>query len=293
MSNHANMDAQAQVLFVVGWSHCLQTVLGILFWLWTGHAWRICPNPSGLHGYVGNAGKRHRVLLGSQGLLCIDRMHIKSHFLYVYWMNSQPSKREHDVHALTVCRSSGVVSTSLVVGCAVQASWMCFALHVHCSRDPHSDTLVCAVTHFLLLNASKGTNNVNTLTQTCQWAVGLLSRYAAHVAIPLVFCQPQGNASLVTEIDLFFTGTRSCDGSTFVSLMLLNNSMGSPGMYVYVLVDMYASQWLGQNLDFNLNKTVSLFETNIRIMGGLLASHLLASDNSTVPPPRTSRLNVL
>lgn len=38
----------------------------------------------------------------------------------------------------------------------------------------------------------------------------------------------------------------------------------------------WAVQWVGQHLDFDLDMTVSLFETNIRIMGGLLAAHLLA-----------------
>ena len=41
-------------------------------------------------------------------------------------------------------------------------------------------------------------------------------------------------------------------------------------------------QWVGANLRFDLDKTVSLFETNIRVMGGLLSAHLLASDESTV-----------
>lgn len=30
-----------------------------------------------------------------------------------------------------------------------------------------------------------------------------------------------------------------------------------------------------------LNKTVSVFETNIRILGGLLSAHLIASDYAT------------
>jgi len=30
------------------------------------------------------------------------------------------------------------------------------------------------------------------------------------------------------------------------------------------------------------NKTVSVFETNIRILGGLLSAHLIASDYATV-----------
>ena len=41
-------------------------------------------------------------------------------------------------------------------------------------------------------------------------------------------------------------------------------------------------QWVGENLSFDVDRTVSLFETNIRIMGGLLSAHLLASDNKTV-----------
>jgi mannosidase alpha-like ER degradation enhancer 2 len=39
---------------------------------------------------------------------------------------------------------------------------------------------------------------------------------------------------------------------------------------------------VGENLHFDIDKTVSLFETNIRVMGGLLSAHLLASDEKTV-----------
>ncbi|BFI23517.1 ER degradation enhancer, mannosidase alpha-like 2 [Marchantia polymorpha subsp. ruderalis] len=42
-----------------------------------------------------------------------------------------------------------------------------------------------------------------------------------------------------------------------------------------------AVTWLGKNLHFNRNKTVSVFETTIRVLGGLLSGHLLASDEST------------
>ncbi|KMZ61126.1 mannosyl-oligosaccharide 1,2-alpha-mannosidase, family GH47 [Zostera marina] len=40
-------------------------------------------------------------------------------------------------------------------------------------------------------------------------------------------------------------------------------------------------EWIGKNLHFDINKTVSIFETTIRILGGLLSAHLLASDNAT------------
>ncbi|XP_071723771.1 alpha-mannosidase I MNS4-like [Rutidosis leptorrhynchoides] len=40
-------------------------------------------------------------------------------------------------------------------------------------------------------------------------------------------------------------------------------------------------EWIGKNLRFDINKTVSLFETTIRVLGGLLSAHLIASDYST------------
>nr|XP_043633628.1 alpha-mannosidase I MNS4 isoform X1 [Erigeron canadensis] len=40
-------------------------------------------------------------------------------------------------------------------------------------------------------------------------------------------------------------------------------------------------EWISKNVRFDLNKTVSLFETTIRILGGLLSAHLIASDYST------------
>ncbi|KAK3283484.1 alpha-mannosidase, partial [Cymbomonas tetramitiformis] len=54
-------------------------------------------------------------------------------------------------------------------------------------------------------------------------------------------------------------------------------------------------QWLAKNLDFDKDLTVSLFETNIRVMGGLLSAHLLASDESTgmrVPDYRGELLDI-
>ncbi|PON40157.1 Glycoside hydrolase [Parasponia andersonii] len=40
-------------------------------------------------------------------------------------------------------------------------------------------------------------------------------------------------------------------------------------------------EWIGKNLRFDINKTVSVFETTIRVLGGLLSAHLLASDYAT------------
>ncbi|KAL4285021.1 hypothetical protein GQ457_16G029450 [Hibiscus cannabinus] len=40
-------------------------------------------------------------------------------------------------------------------------------------------------------------------------------------------------------------------------------------------------EWIGKNLRFDINKTVSIFETSIRILGGLLSAHLIASDYAT------------
>ncbi|KAE8698270.1 hypothetical protein F3Y22_tig00110600pilonHSYRG00097 [Hibiscus syriacus] len=41
-------------------------------------------------------------------------------------------------------------------------------------------------------------------------------------------------------------------------------------------------EWIGKNLRFDINKTVSIFETSIRVLGGLLSAHLIASDYATV-----------
>ncbi|CAA0806636.1 Probable alpha-mannosidase I MNS4 [Striga hermonthica] len=40
-------------------------------------------------------------------------------------------------------------------------------------------------------------------------------------------------------------------------------------------------EWIGKILRFDINKTVSVFETTIRILGGLLSAHLIASDYKT------------
>ncbi|KAK3010771.1 hypothetical protein RJ639_011991, partial [Escallonia herrerae] len=40
-------------------------------------------------------------------------------------------------------------------------------------------------------------------------------------------------------------------------------------------------EWISKNLRFDINKTVSVFETTIRILGGLLSAHLIASDYAT------------
>ncbi|KAK3162094.1 hypothetical protein QOZ80_1BG0085310 [Eleusine coracana subsp. coracana] len=42
-----------------------------------------------------------------------------------------------------------------------------------------------------------------------------------------------------------------------------------------------AVDWVGKNVRFDINKTVSVFETNIRILGGLISAHLIASDYAT------------
>ena len=39
-------------------------------------------------------------------------------------------------------------------------------------------------------------------------------------------------------------------------------------------------RWVIKNIDFDVDETVSLFETNIRALGGLLAAHLMAADHS-------------
>ncbi|TKY51937.1 alpha-mannosidase I MNS4 [Spatholobus suberectus] len=40
-------------------------------------------------------------------------------------------------------------------------------------------------------------------------------------------------------------------------------------------------EWIGKNLRFDINKTVSVFETTIRVVGGLLSAHLIATDYAT------------
>ncbi|KAF3778070.1 putative alpha-mannosidase I [Nymphaea thermarum] len=49
----------------------------------------------------------------------------------------------------------------------------------------------------------------------------------------------------------------------------------------------FAVEWLGKNLRFDIDKTVSVFETTIRVLGGLLSAHHFASDDATgmkIPP---------
>ncbi|KAG9451719.1 hypothetical protein H6P81_004623 [Aristolochia fimbriata] len=42
-----------------------------------------------------------------------------------------------------------------------------------------------------------------------------------------------------------------------------------------------AVDWISKHLRFDLDKTVSVFETTIRVLGGLLSAHLIASDYAT------------
>ena len=39
-----------------------------------------------------------------------------------------------------------------------------------------------------------------------------------------------------------------------------------------------ARDWVEKHLDFNRHRSVSVFETNIRALGGLLAAHALTKD---------------
>eukprot|EP00965_Chrysotila_dentata_P196093 6177379-Pleurochrysis_carterae.AAC.3 len=41
-----------------------------------------------------------------------------------------------------------------------------------------------------------------------------------------------------------------------------------------------AVRWCTEHVSFDVNKTVSLFETNIRALGGLISAHLLAEDET-------------
>ena len=40
-----------------------------------------------------------------------------------------------------------------------------------------------------------------------------------------------------------------------------------------------AKAWVKGNLDFNINKDVNLFETTIRVLGGLLSTYHLSKEN--------------
>ena len=39
-----------------------------------------------------------------------------------------------------------------------------------------------------------------------------------------------------------------------------------------------AKQWVEENLQFNINKDVNLFETTIRVLGGLLSTYHLSGE---------------
>ena len=39
-----------------------------------------------------------------------------------------------------------------------------------------------------------------------------------------------------------------------------------------------AKQWVEEHLDFNINKDVNLFETTIRVLGGLLSTYHLSGE---------------
>ena len=41
------------------------------------------------------------------------------------------------------------------------------------------------------------------------------------------------------------------------------------------------TNWVVEHVSFDINQTVSLFETNIRVLGGLLSAHLMARPNQT------------
>ncbi len=44
-----------------------------------------------------------------------------------------------------------------------------------------------------------------------------------------------------------------------------------------------AVYWITENINFDYDYNVSVFETNIRVIGGLLSAHLLASDRILFP----------
>ncbi|RWW34852.1 hypothetical protein GW17_00000364 [Ensete ventricosum] len=50
-----------------------------------------------------------------------------------------------------------------------------------------------------------------------------------------------------------------------------------------------AVDWVSENVRFDIDKTVSVFETTIRILGGLLSAHLIASDYATNGSPGLTR----
>ncbi|KAK3043491.1 hypothetical protein RJ639_002070 [Escallonia herrerae] len=52
-------------------------------------------------------------------------------------------------------------------------------------------------------------------------------------------------------------------------------------------------EWISKNLRFDINKTVSVFETTIRILGGLISAHLIASDYATNAKGRVSKSKMM
>lgn len=52
-------------------------------------------------------------------------------------------------------------------------------------------------------------------------------------------------------------------------------------MYIMNLKDEFkeARDWVKNSLDFSIDKDVNLFETTIRVLGGLLSAYHLSTDN--------------
>jgi len=72
----------------------------------------------------------------------------------------------------------------------------------------------------------------------------------------------------------------SCKGTSTYGGYSLTMIDTLDALVVYDHVDEFIEKvsWVSENISFDVDRNVSVFETNIRILGGLLSSHLLAED---------------
>jgi len=72
----------------------------------------------------------------------------------------------------------------------------------------------------------------------------------------------------------------SCEGTSSYGGYSLTMIDTLDSLVVYDNVDEFINKvsWVSENISFDIDRNVSVFETNIRILGGLLSSHLLAED---------------
>jgi len=72
----------------------------------------------------------------------------------------------------------------------------------------------------------------------------------------------------------------SCEGTSSYGGYSLTMIDTLDSLVVYDHLDEFINKvsWVSENISFDVDRNVSVFETNIRILGGLLSSHLLAED---------------